>query len=201
MQPLSGCAVQLKRQEEDSMDKRLIKVLCMLMSMILLVMTLPGCSSQDEAESTEDVAAAEDQAADGQQIGTDPNTGQPIQSVDISALGGNGADVDISRLSSTMVYSVVYDMVTHPDDYLGKKIRMSGTMSVYHDEASGNTYYACLISDATACCSEGIEFQTADGIDPSEYPSDGEPVTVLGTYEMFEDGGFQYGILKNAVLE
>lgn len=173
----------------------------MLMGMMLLVMMLPGCSGQDGTADTEDVAVTEDQNADGQQIGTDPNTGQPIPSVDISALGGDGADVDLSKLSSTMVYSVVYDMVTRPDEYLGKKVRMSGTMSAYHDEDIGITYYACLIADATACCSEGIEFQTTDEFDPSEYPEQGEPVTVLGTYDMYEEDGYQYGVLKDAVLE
>ncbi len=188
------------------MNKRLVKVLCMLMSMMLLAMMLPGCSSQDEAEDTEEVTVTEDQitddsSADGQQIGTDPNTGQPIESVDISALGGNGADVDISKLSSTMVYSVVYDMVTRPNEYIGKKIRMSGTISSYHDEETGVTYYACLIADATACCSQGIEFQTTDEFDPSQYPAEGEPVTVLGTYDLYEENGVQYCVLKEAVLE
>lgn len=181
-------------------------MLCMFMSMMLLVMMLPGCGSPNAAEDAEDVTVTEDgntdaPGTDGQQIGTDPNTGQPIQSVDVSALGGNGADVDISKLSSTMVYSVVYDMLTHPNEYIGKKIRISGTMSSYHDEETGATYYACMIEDATACCSQGIEFQTTDEFDSSEYPAEGEPLTVLGTYDLYEDGGYQYCVLKDAVLE
>lgn len=115
--------------------------------------------------------------------------------------GTDNTDADISKLSSTMVYSVVYDMVTRPNEYIGKKIRMSGTMSTYHDEETGVTYYACLIADATACCAQGIEFQTTDEFDPSEYPAVGEPVTVLGTYDLYEENGVQYCVLKDAVLE
>ena len=178
----------------------------MLMGTMLLIMMVPGCGSGDKTADTEDVSVAEDlstedQSTDGQQIGTDPNTGQAIESVDISALGGNGADVDISNLSSTMVYSVIYDMLVNPDTYIGKKIRMSGSMASYYDEETGVTYYACIVADATACCSQGIEFQTTDEFDPSDYPADGEPVTVMGTYELYEDGGYQYCVLKDAVLE
>ena len=188
------------------MKSKLKKLLCMAFSIMLFAMMLPGCGGQEDAADTENAAVTEeqsvnDQSEDGQQIGTDPNTGQSIEAVDISALGGNGADVDISNLSSTMVYSVVYDMSIHPNDYIGKKIRMSGTMSTYHDEETGIDYYACLIADATACCSQGIEFQTTDEFDPSDYPAEGESVTVLGTYDLYEDGGYQYCVLKNAVLE
>lgn len=191
-----------------SLIKRLLGATLCLM---LMAAMLPGCSKSDEAQDTGDAAVTEEQLAEeqnaddqdtgGQQIGTDPNTGQPIESVDISALGGNGADVDISKLSSTMVYSVVYDMMVRPNEYIGKKIRISGNMSTYHDEESGETYYACLISDATACCSQGIEFVTTDEFKPEDYPKDGEPVTVLGTYDLFEDDGNQYCVLKDAVLE
>ena len=30
------------------------------------------------------------------------------------------------------------------------------------DEVTGNTYYFCIIADATECCSEGMEFTPAD---------------------------------------
>lgn len=52
-----------------------------------------------------------------------------------------------------------------------------------------------------ACCSQGIEFQTTDEFDPSQYPEEGEPVTVLGTYDLYEENGVQYCVLKDAVLE
>ncbi len=198
------------------MKKKFAKVLCLGMSMMLLMMMLPGCGSDDGASDADSATVAEEQSTDaqssadqssdtqstdGQQLGTDPNTGQPIEAVDISALGGNGADVDVSKLSSTMVYSVVYDMTTRPKEYIGKKVRISGSMATYHDEETDMTYYACLIADATACCSQGIEFQTTDEFDPADYPAEGEPVTVMGTYDTYEENGYQYCVLKEAVLE
>lgn len=193
------------------MNARLKKALCLLIGVMLLMTMLPGCSKKDDAKGSEDTAVTDSQSTDsqstdsqstgGQQIGTDPNTGQAIESVDISGLGGNGADVDLSKLSSTMIYSVVYDMMVHPDTYMGKMIRMTGNMASYHDEDTGKTYYACLIEDATACCSQGIEFQTTDEFEPADYPADGKPVTVLGTFDLYSENGNQYCVLKDAVLE
>ena len=78
-------------------------------------------------------------------------------------------DVDLTILSSTMVYSEVYNMMTDPKEYIGKTIKMNGTFSYYHDESTGNEYFACIIKDATACCAQGIEF-VLDG--DYSYPKD-----------------------------
>ena len=37
-------------------------------------------------------------------------------------------DVDLTTLSSTMVYSEVYNMMCEPDRYLGKRIKMNGSL-------------------------------------------------------------------------
>lgn len=111
-------------------------------------------------------------------------------------------DVDLTKLSSTMVYSEVYNMMTNPGDYLGKKIRMTGSFSVYTDGSTGKNYFACLIADATACCSQGIEFQLSDGrIYPDDYPEMGEIITVSGTFDVYTENGYQYCQLIGAVLE
>ena len=111
-------------------------------------------------------------------------------------------DVDLTKLSSTMVYSEVYNMMTNPETYLGKTVRMTGIFSVYTDEATGKTYFACLIADATACCSQGIEFQLADGRTyPDDYPAMGEKITVSGIFDVYTEYGYQYCQLIGATLE
>ena len=67
-------------------------------------------------------------------------------------------DLDLTKLSSTMVYSEVFNIMMDPDEFVGKTIRMAGLFSVYQDRQSGNDYFSCLIEDATACCAQGLEF-------------------------------------------
>lgn len=182
------------------------KILVILMMICLCASCiLTGCGGSDtqgdgssgtEAAAADDTAAADDQT---DQTGAVSADSEPI---DISALGGEGGvDVDLTVLSTTMIYSVVNDMLTRPNEYLGKTVRMKGAMATYHDEETDKTYYACIIQDATACCSQGIEFVTTDEFKPEDYPADGEEVTVMGTYDLYEEGGYQYCVLKDAVLE
>ncbi len=111
-------------------------------------------------------------------------------------------DVDLTKLSSTMVYSEVYNMMITPDKYAGKKIKMSGNFGIYQDETTGKIYFACLIADATACCSQGIEFVlSGDYSYPDDYPEVGSLITVSGTFDTYEEGGYTYCQLINAEME
>lgn len=111
-------------------------------------------------------------------------------------------DVDLTELSSTMVYSEVYNMVTSPDDYLGKRIKMSGNFGVYQDQTTGKLYYACLIADATSCCSQGIEFVLeGEHTYPDDYPQINSTITVTGIFDTYEENGYIYCQLINAKME
>lgn len=175
------------------------KLLCLMISLMLLMMIMPGCASQEDEQPSEDAASTQEQTEDT--TSAQDQTGDDVESVDMSTLSGNGVDVDLTQLSGTMVYAVVNEMITKPNEYIGKKVRMIGLMSIYHDEENDKTYYACIIQDATACCSQGIEFETTDEFDPADYPKNGEIVTVVGTYDLYEENGYNYAILKDAVLE
>ena len=116
-------------------------------------------------------------------------------------------DVDLTKLSSTMVYSEVYNMMCVPDDYIGKTIKMKGQFAIYQatDENGAfipdKIYFACIIADATACCSQGLEFALAGEYTyPDDYPELGSEITVTGTFELFEEDGCLYCRLGNAVL-
>ena len=104
--------------------------------------------------------------------------------------------VDLTALSSTMVYSEVYNMLSNPGEYMGKTVKMQGTMSVFEDSNTGNVYYACIIADATACCSQGLEFLLAEG----DYPEAGAEITVTGTFGTYFEGETQYCRLSDAKL-
>ena len=110
-------------------------------------------------------------------------------------------DLDLTTMSSTMVYSEVFNMVTTPENYIGKTVKMRGTYMYYYDEKQDHYYFFCLISDAMACCSQGIEFSlTKDYHYPEDYPRPDDEITVVGVFDSYEEEGNTYCILRNARL-
>jgi len=110
-------------------------------------------------------------------------------------------DVDLTQLSSTVVYSEVYNMMTEPDSYVGKTVKMKGNFAEYHDETTGQYYFACIIADATACCQQGMEFVLAgDHSYPEDYPELGTEISVVGEFQTYMEGETQYCTLKDAAI-
>ena len=100
-------------------------------------------------------------------------------------------DVDLTTLSSTMVYSEIYNMMYEPDRYVGKRIKMNGQFAVYGNPNTGAVYTACIIMDATACCSQGLEFVLeGEHSYPADYPELGTEITVVGTFQTYEENGY-----------
>lgn len=117
-------------------------------------------------------------------------------------------DVDLTKLSSTMVYSEVFNMMSEPEAYIGKSIRMDGQfMSFQATDADGTPipgqiYFACIIADATACCSQGLEFVLAgEHTYPDDYPEPGDNIVVSGTFETYDENGLMYCHLVDAIFE
>ena len=104
-------------------------------------------------------------------------------------------DVDLTQLSSTMVYSEVYNIMMAPEDYVGKIIRMEGQCVSAYYEPTDATYYSIIIQDATACCAQGIEYVLTDG---QAYPEDGGEATVTGRFESYDEDGTTWYHLVNA---
>lgn len=131
--------------------------------------------------------------------------------VALSACGGDSAgsdtkavDVDLTKLSSTVVYAEVYNMMSAPEEYIGKTVKMNGSFAIYQaTDGNGNVvsdaiYYACIIEDATACCVQGIEFVLEKA--PDKYPELGTNITVTGEFQTYEENGQMYIHLVDAVL-
>lgn len=131
-----------------------------------------------------------------------PETPDPAENNDeaeeaVVIPSSEGVDVDLTMLSSTMVYSEVYNMMYTPEDYIGKVVKMNGQYSYYNDEVSGMEYYACIIQDATACCAQGIEFVPDN---PEACPEEGREVTVVGVFDTYMEGEYMYCTLRNATI-
>ena len=105
-------------------------------------------------------------------------------------------DIDLTKMSSTMVYSTVFNIVTKPTSFVGKTMRMRGEYTIYPISAS-ETIHACLVRDAAGCCSQGIEFKLTNG----KYPTGASEITVVGTLAVQKIDGKDVCYMKNAVLE
>ncbi|MBQ9472116.1 MAG: hypothetical protein IJU73_03110 [Ruminococcus sp.] len=149
-----------------------MKKLIFIITALALAAALTACSSKTVATGTTETAAK----------------------------AAQNIDVDLTQMSSTMIYSEVQNMMLKPADYVGKTVKMQGAFSV--SEIGENRYFACIIKDATACCAQGIEFDWAgDHSYPADYPKDGSDITVTGEFTTYNEGQQQYCQLKNAELK
>lgn len=143
-----------------------------------------------EAVATKSEADSSESASSGEEL-----TGEPDPNV----------DVDLTVMNSDMVYATVYQMMVDPDSYVGKKIKMDGNYYTAEDPETGVRYFFVIIQDATACCSQGLEFVWDDGshVYPDEYPADNAEVEVEGTFELYKDNPddqMQYVRIADAAL-
>ncbi|MBR2825831.1 MAG: hypothetical protein IKE51_06170 [Solobacterium sp.] len=121
-----------------------------------------------------------------------PNAIQPY-----NAAYATPVDLDLIFMSSTAIYSEVYNMVNSPKEYVGKKVRLLGNFTVGQDQ-NGNQVFACIIPDATKCCAQGVQFfWEGTHTYPDDYPADGEIIVVEGIFN-YEEGYINTIMLENA---
>ena len=176
-----------------------------------------GIAAAESGSAFGETAPTENAAASVPAVNA-PVTEMPVLPTEIPALstetslpaevsaGGDenddGVDIDLTKLSSTMVYAEVYSMLSEPRNYIGKTVRMQGDYSFFHDKVNDVMYHACLIKDATACCAQGLEFVLNDDYQyPEDYPKPGDEVTIVGQFNFYNEGDYIYYNLIDAVWE
>lgn len=111
-------------------------------------------------------------------------------------------DLDLTKMSATMIYSTIFDMLIMPEDYVEKIIKLSGWFETYTDPQTGEMYYAVVVPDATACCQQGLEFVwKGNHAYPDDFPKPGQNITVTGIYKMIENDGVTYTYLEANSVE
>ena len=103
-----------------------------------------------------------------------------------------GVDIDLTVMNPTMIYATVYDIVTAPEQYLGKTIRVSGYFDTGYDESLDTRYYFVVIPDATACCLQGLEFKADGRVYPDDYPEVRTDIQISGTLDKYVEQGHDY---------
>ena len=180
---LSGCGKQTDNGKGINSGKTVDKV-------------IESQVKKEEQKKTEESTKEDTQKNDQQN--TDTQTPESVQG-SVNAPEAS-VDVDLSVMDSDMIYATVYQMMSDPEQYVGKTFRIEGKFYVTYDEMTKNQYYYCVIKDATECCAQGLEFVWGDGshIYPEEYPTDGTEVIVDGTFELYMENDSRYCRLANA---
>lgn len=174
-------------------------------------MTFPLCACGKDSEKGKEndipFSDGEVSASEAEIIST-PEEQQSQEEPDQAQTSADGVDVDLTALSSTMVYSEVYNMLYYdPESYYGKTVKMTGVFSIYQMVVDGVTQpdpvaYGCIIADATACCAQGMEFVLeGDLIYPDDYPELGAEITVIGEFQPYEENGITWYRLAGATME
>ena len=144
-------------------------------------------------------AAAEKTPEPAAETVTDLSAPQPSESPEAELTENAEGILDLSVLSGTVVYAEVFHMVTEPEDFLGKTIRVKGIYLSSYSEAADKRYFNCLIPDATACCAQGVEFEPKAGYAyPDQFPPEESVITVTGTFDTYLEEGYQYCVLRDA---
>lgn len=159
------------------------RFLCAVLSLLILL-AFTGCEKNNSQSRTTTTAQTKSQASRDEKI-----------------------DIDLTRLSSTLVYSEVYNMMKSPSKYIEKRVKMKGKFALYNaTDSDGNQipeqiYFACVIDDATSCCQQGLEFVLAsDHKYPEDYPKIGSEITVVGKFQTYMEGTQQFCHLVNSEI-
>ena len=153
----------------------------------------------DDADSND---GADDDNSDGDSQVEDGSNGSGDDAVEdgfdgdkLESIYDDDEVIDLTTLSATMVYAEVYNIMSDPQGYSGREIKMTGQYVVYEEPDNNKIHNTCIIFDALACCQQGIEFDLGEG---AKYPEVGELVTIQGTFSFYNDGMFTYCILEDA---
>lgn len=184
------------------MKKILACIIC-----LTLAFGVTACGKASDKDSNGDTKIISD--AKNKQENSKSNTKKDVSKKEVAGDAGKGKssksksktnsnkiDVDLNNLNANVVYAQVFQIMTEPDKFIGKRIRMSGQFNVYaaqEGNPSGVTeYYAIIIADAQACCQQGIEFVWPGHTYPEGFPEVKSNASVTGIFEVYEENGKKY---------
>lgn len=165
--------------------KRILALLILCVILAGTLFLLCSCGRSKSSDSTKS------------QNGNNPDHGKASHN-QLAVYKSDGV-IDLTKMSATLVYAEVYNMMNSPEDYIGREIIIEGQYMYVNED--GKDYFACIVKDATACCAQGIEFILGNGKTyPDDYPEDGSQVKVRGIFQIYEENGYKLCHLVDAEL-
>ena len=93
-------------------------------------------------------------------------------------------DYDLTKYTAQIASATVTDMNEHPEKYVGKTIRLRGTLMPEFFEELDRDINWVLIDDDSGCCFQYIEIKKNDG----DYPPDNSKIEITGTFGLYSEG-------------
>mgnify|MGYP004594406669 CR=1 FL=1 len=167
------------------MKKALLIMLC------AAALALTGCG-QKTPDTTANTLTTAAPTQTVQIVQTESPTAAPVfsEEAEAPAVESSAAEIDLTSMSSTMVYSYVFNMVSAPDDFIGQRFRIQGIYDEGLWEPTNQMYHYIIIADATACCAQGLEFVLTD--ESAAYPQPGDEIEISGVFSTYEEEGNLY---------
>ncbi|MGP1496082.1 MAG: hypothetical protein ACTTJG_04690 [Treponema sp.] len=99
---------------------------------------------------------------------------------------GEQIGIDLTEMNSNMVYAQVFNMLIMPEEYEGRLIKVGGTFVRFVPNGETEPVNSVIVSDALACCQQGLEFKFADdySLEAEDLPSEGTEIEIIGRFVM-----------------
>ena len=195
-----------------------------LTAALALGLLLSACGGNDGAKSrggsqakgVNEVLESGQQAAESQKAESS-QTGASQETVDITAAsrvveesseasvdlkGADGTDIDLTKLSATMVFSEVYNIMVNPDSCMGKTIRMKGACGDLSRRNQGLGLLFLYRAGRDRLLRAGHRVQACGQLPlPGRLPAGGLGNHRARRFDVYKEGEYKYAVLKDAVLE
>ncbi len=100
---------------------------------------------------------------------------------------------DLSRMSATMAYAQLYNIFLEQENHVGQTMRLRGQYVPMRDEGNQAKYHFIMVYDNAACCQLGLEFLWTN---PTAYPADYSLIELTGVFDICNDGGEKFCVLR-----
>ena len=99
-----------------------------------------------------------------------------------------------------MAFATVSHILTNPETYLGKKIKVRGSYTSSYNEEESKQYHSMVIEDM-GCCTQNFAFKRENNSSsPEEYPEENTLIEAVGIFAKCEEAGYDFYYLSVSTL-
>ncbi|MCL2271947.1 MAG: hypothetical protein FWC19_03965 [Treponema sp.] len=94
-------------------------------------------------------------------------------------------DIELTAFSATMAHSMLVDMLTNPENYLGKTVKTRGEHTVLYYTPE-RPYNFIIVDGPPDCCPQALMFMLKG---ERVYPQEGKRIEITGVFSRYD--GFE----------